>query len=51
MALGTLISKVTGFMSKIVLVVAIGGATNLSNAYTLGNTIPNDALMFVKGAG
>jgi putative peptidoglycan lipid II flippase len=41
MALGTLISKVTGFLSKIVLIVAIGGATNLSNAYTLGNTIPN----------
>ena len=41
MALGTLISKVTGFLSKIVLVVALGGATNLANAYTLGNTIPN----------
>jgi putative peptidoglycan lipid II flippase len=41
MALGTLTSKVTGFLSKIVLVFALGGATNLANAYTLGNTIPN----------
>lgn len=41
MAVGTLISKVTGFLSKIVLVLALGGATNLANAYTLGNTIPN----------
>ena len=41
MALGTLISKVTGFLSKIILVFALGGATNLANAYTIGNTIPN----------
>jgi putative peptidoglycan lipid II flippase len=41
MALGTLISEVTDFLSKIVLIFALGGATNLANAYTLGNTIPN----------
>jgi putative peptidoglycan lipid II flippase len=48
MALGTLISKITGYVSKIVLVLALGGATDLANAYTLGNTIPNavyDALI------
>jgi putative peptidoglycan lipid II flippase len=40
MAIGTLISRVTGFLRTLVFVVALGDAL-LANIYNLANTIPN----------
>jgi putative peptidoglycan lipid II flippase len=40
MALGTLISRVTGFLRTFVFVLALG-TTSLANAYNNANTIPN----------
>jgi putative peptidoglycan lipid II flippase len=40
MALGTLISRVTGFLRTLVFVIALGTAS-LANAYNNANTIPN----------
>lgn len=49
MAIGTLISRVTGFLRTFVLIFALGGATNLANAYNNGNTIPNAIYDLVLG--
>ena len=40
MAMGTLISRVTGFLRTFVFVFALGTAT-LANGYNLANTLPN----------
>jgi putative peptidoglycan lipid II flippase len=40
MALGTLLSRVTGFLRTFVFVIALG-TTSLANAYNTANTIPN----------
>jgi peptidoglycan biosynthesis protein MviN/MurJ (putative lipid II flippase) len=40
MAIGTLISRVTGFLRTFVFVFALGTAT-LANGYNLANTLPN----------
>ena len=41
MAIGTLISRVTGFARTAVFAYALGAASNLMNAYTNANTLPN----------
>jgi putative peptidoglycan lipid II flippase len=48
MALGTLVSRVTGFLRTFVLVAALG-STTLADAYTNSNTLPNTVYFLMLG--
>ena len=48
MALGTLVSRATGFLRTLVLVAAIGVA-GLGNAYNNANTLPNTVYYLMLG--
>lgn len=48
MAVGTVLSRITGVFRDIAIVAAIGFGT-LADAYTLGNTLPNTVYLLVVG--
>ena len=49
MAVGTLASRVTGFLRTFVFVAALGSTTPLANAYNNSNTLPNTVYYLMLG--